>query len=444
MKIMSARGKSALLARWRTYLRALDWCYATVEPGSMQRERLARARTRALTRVQSLVNEHNIYSGPGNEPPHVAGGEDARSYVAAMVGWDYVPVPPSLSPEVKLFHEGLRSGQKSMRQAVWAFRASEAAVQLRDRFGLFITLTRDARQYPDGEALFRSQRGVGSPWARWMQWLYRQGAEAHIAAIEHGKNSNHHAHVMCWFRALPSAWKVDPWEVPHPEFPGSIKLACGPWHAPASVAYPIRFPGDRWGRIGFRWPWDPLTGSPRPVLPPEAVGAYVVKYLSKEERQWKHRMRATRNLGYRRLDRALSRLTAESLVALCSTQPRSRLAGIRSISTPPPASLIRERALRLLSEAGPETFSEIERKRFVKRSHSSFRDLTDSIRKGSAPWRMTPRQRRDWLSQVKHDPVVPVSSEETDAAWIEFTEDWQKIVNPDIRMQRVSAMQETR
>ena len=143
----------------------------------------------------------------------------------------------------------------------------------------------------------------------------------HVAVVEHGASrQHHHIHSLFWCRDVPVEWKVDP-NVGRVTPNASQILGCKAlWQYDiASKVEPFRFLGDRWTREGWMVPIK--EGRPMVLTPPECAGAYLVKYLSKEAKEWNHRVMATRGLGMARVSRFLSSLAPRRLLGLNQHYP---------------------------------------------------------------------------------------------------------------------------
>lgn len=333
-------------------------------------------------------------------------------------------------PELKLL-EWFSDAAANSRKAAWRWRISQHAVEM-DRRGwypFFVTLTVDPRKY-DGFEIF----GPGS--RHWQKYLRRvtnvvckslghrpchksntpqSEYMQYVAVIEHGKSGfHHHAHALIWLREIPEDWKLCPNRNCSPKF--SINRRCKPletlWPYCISSTRPAlyyRSVGDIWSRLGHVYPLDAKTRRPMKVRPPEAAGAYLSKYMQKGSRKWKHRTKATRNLGLRNLIQFLNLLPMKMLAQL-SRRPQSLdhshiLQMIQSV----PSGLLRSRAKwhRYCRKLSSWTIDEL-----TAPTTKPWMTLCNSVNSGAQPWRLRSEERFDWLQSLLPPETIEFSEDD--------------------------------
>ena len=258
--------------------------------------------------------------------------------------------------------------QASARAMSWSFRVAE---EYRQRvvndgwFPLLITLTVDpalvaAAGFDDLASLWADDRS----WNRFQKvaqslvrstitgtrsrraWLPVADYWRHFAVLEHGKSGHHHhVHALVFLRDIPSRWKVDPNAGRATPNRHEIDAAEGD----LSVAWP-------WGRVTvngyfahgswFLKNWVVPIG--RKVGGPEATAGYLVKYLTKGSKQWRHRIKVSRGYGLQRLDDLLVTTPVPRLISLSLPASRYETASLLASATSVPPLLVRSRARREL------------------------------------------------------------------------------------------------
>ena len=232
----------------------------------------------------------------------------------------------------------------------------------------------------------------------------------YAGVIEHGKSrEHHHCHILVWLRAIPSRWTVDPnagIRDPSKRVNNVCKelSAVWPWSdSRRSPAMYFRFQGDIWDKVyNFVLPVNtkgPNIGQPMKVRTPRAAGAYVTKYMSKEHKEWHHRMKCTRNLGMTRLKAALRKMETSVVEALTWRPENSELNhSLMRIHTVP-LGLMRsiakqEHFYRLYIE------KQLDLKTLLTSNYGVFSDMLKSVRSGIRPERMDSHQFYDWVQSL--------------------------------------------
>ena len=219
----------------------------------------------------------------------------------------------------------------------------------------------------------------------------------HVGVVEHGVSRlHHHIHALFWCRDVPTEWKVDPNVGRLVPNASQILGAKALWtYDIASKVEPFRFLGDRWSREGWMLPVK--EGRPMVLTPAECAGSYLVKYLSKEAKEWNHRVMATRGLGMSRVSRFLSSLSPRRLLGLNQHYPVWMRPHLRPQNVP----------LGLLRSAARAVFwSKMSRQsqglallwRWTNRATSIvYSRMRSAVTSGDQPWSMDSEERQSWL-----------------------------------------------
>lgn len=321
---------------------------------------------------------------------------------------------------VRRFQEFLADKVVAKRKNDWIWRVNEEFRELDNAgwYPFFVTLTVDPMAV-DPKELWQE----GRAFRRYIRKLSRVSAKAcghlaphkkpyrpesdycrYIGVIEHGKSrEHHHGHFLIWMRAIPDKWKRDPNAGRKPEI--CTLNECRPmrrywkWSLPGlSPAMYFRTVGDIWQRkCHFILPIG-KDGKPMNVGGPQVAGLYIIKYLSKEFREWKHRTKATRNLGLTRLRETIRQLTDEQIEALTWRPSTFGLNLTLSMIQSVPIGLMRSIAQR-------ENFYRKYRsnrhsdKTLLQSNTETFIALQSSVRAGVRPDRMPSAVFYDWLGQ---------------------------------------------
>ena len=310
-----------------------------------------------------------------------------------------------------------------MRKSNWAWRIAQEAKQKQelDWYPFFVTLTVDPkRQDPktlwvEGRELRKYIRRLcnvvckelGHPPAHKKPYRPESDYVTYAGVIEHGKSrEHHHAHFLIWLRAIPADWRVCPNEGRLPQ--NRDRNECLPmrtlWRHSApklSPALYFRTVGDVWERKhNFVLPLK--DGKPMKVSKPEIAGLYVTKYLSKEHKQWNHRVKATRNLGLNKLKALIKTLPDHQVRALTwrakDSNSNHLLTKIHSV----PLGLVRqltkqEDFLRMFRA------NKLDLKTLLTSNSQVFLRMLKSVRSGQRPDRMDSLDYFDWVGSLLPD-----------------------------------------
>ncbi|WP_299747818.1 hypothetical protein [uncultured Tateyamaria sp.] len=339
-----------------------------------------------------------------------------------------VEITPSHDEE--MLGEMLQDGADNTLSFEWQWRVGEHARFLNDKvwYPFFVTLTVDPK-YHDPEEVF----GVGATAVRdYFKTLARVSMREcgvprserdkqsdrdylqHFFTIEHGKSGvHHHAHGILWFREIPDSWKVDP------NFgqPLAVNRRCPPLETYWKYCVPDQRPanyywflGCPWQRLGHRVPVDD-TGKGFTMLAPEMGGFYCAKYMGKEDKQWKHRVKATRNLGLNRLLLSLKRAPSKYLEQMVAILPTYAHQTIQTTEISVPIRLTK-RLSRL--ELYCREYASMNLTDLLSSKPKPYGAMLSSLAK-TRPWLLASEERYEWLLSV----LPPAPKEFCEDTWFE-------------------------
>lgn len=335
------------------------------------------------------------------------------------------PFEPS-DDEIRLMSM-LKEGADSSRTAEWTWRVGEHAEYMcrKGWYPFFITLTVDPKVY-DPELIWGKRRDPKrkTPFGNYLSRLARVSMKAcgvkredrdkmsdrdylhHFFAIEHGKTGeHHHAHGLVWFRDIPHEWKVDP----NHGVSGDRAIRrrcpaletywpyCIPKQRPAKY---FRHLGDVWSRMGHKVPIE--KGSAIDMRSAMSGGAYVTKYLKKEDKKWNHRVKATRRLGLTKILEVVTQMPQELLEQQTAIHPTYDHLHIQTTKISVPLRLIK-RLARL--ELYSREFQFMDLKTLLCQRPKPFLRMLKSLSE-IQPWLLPSKERYDWLLSVL--PPAPV------------------------------------
>ena len=301
----------------------------------------------------------------------------------------------------------LEDGATQVRKGNWQYRCGEANFELTNKgwFPFFVTLTMgdELSPYDSREELLKSREleiyrrklcdvairacGVKVTHGRKTPSDFFQYA----MVIEHGQSrEHHHVHMLCWMRDVPAEWKRDPNQAL--DVPRYSRCLAGEafWPWGFSTFEYFRFIGDPWSRLGFRVPVK-ITK----LHTVFDAGVYLCKYLTKESKEWLHRMKATRGLGLSTLKAFLETMPSEMLTVL-ERLPKN-YTSIRNYSENArvPMSLARQLIRVELWER-----KWISPQRILLSQMTTpliFLEMLKSVGPCLQPWRLSLPERYDWL-----------------------------------------------
>ena len=226
----------------------------------------------------------------------------------------------------------------------------------------------------------------------------------YAGVIEHGASrEHHHAHFIIWMREIPSEWKQCPnRNIRNPA--NRIQNDCKPmrrfwhWSLPGLSKFNyFRSIGDCWERkYNFVLPLK--DGAPMKVAPPRIAGIYITKYLTKEHKEWHHRMKCTRNLGLTKVRNLINKLTLDQAISLTwrAETSASNLSLMKIHSAP--LGLIRSLAKRKVF-LEKYRLNRLDLTELITSSYPTFSRMLSSVRAGVRPDRMHSSEFFDWLGQ---------------------------------------------
>ena len=334
----------------------------------------------------------------------------------------------------------LKQKAENGRKANWQWRIAEEAEE-KQRLGwypFFITLTVDPNHARFGADHPRHRKGVTDPESLWKDgrefrlfirclvnvvceqlghppahkktanFGYRPESDyvTYAAVIEHGKSrEHHHCHMLVWMREIPSKWKQCPnRQVVNPEKRifndcPSMRYAWK-WSLPGLSKFNYyRTIGDVWSsKHAFRTPVKSETGQPIRIAPAKAAGRYITKYIQKDHKEWHHRVKATRNLGMKKLKQTISQLDPAVIGQLTHRPKTSNLLHSLSLIHSAPLGLVRliakqQHYLNLYK------LNSLDLKKHLKPSSDAFMQMLRSARAGHRPDRMHSLAFFDWVNQ---------------------------------------------
>lgn len=333
------------------------------------------------------------------------------------------------TPETLKFKVMMEQQAQKGRQADWAWRIGRETYErdLENWYPFFVTLTVDPKRVPDPEKMWKD----GKEWQKYIRRLSdvvtrtmgrrparKDGVSTnqyvrYAGILEHGSSrEHHHMHALIWMRDIPASWKLCPNRfVRDPN--GRNRQRCLPlesyWpHADAlrKPAKYFRFDGDIWSRHGFVMPI--VKGKAIRSNPAEKAGAYLMKYTQKESKVWKHRVKATANIGLERLKALMYRIPLHELDYIKQRPPLfSQALTVRTIHNVP-NGLMRSLATKISFYRKWATPSR-ELTELLEPNCESYTLMRESVRNGAKPWRMDLKELYAWVSQ--HLPENPEFSE---------------------------------
>lgn len=322
------------------------------------------------------------------------------------------------SAEERFLKDMAHKAQTS-RKSNWTWRIGEEAEE-KHKLGwypFFVTLTVDP-QLTDPKELWQKGREfrkyirklanvvckeLGHPQVQKPPYRPESDYVTYAGVIEHGKSrEHHHGHFIIWLRAIPSSWRICPNAgIANPA--KRTRNECKPmrslwqWSLPGlSPALYFRSISDVWEhKHNFILPIG-KDGKPMKVSKPRVAGAYITKYLTKEFKEWRHRMKATRNLGMTRLKKVINSLD-QSVVEALTWRPENSVTNHTLMTTHMvPLGLLR-------SEAKHQNYlmkfkqNQLGLRELLSSNTKIFTEMLWSVRNGARPERMDSSDFFDWV-----------------------------------------------
>lgn len=343
--------------------------------------------------------------------------------------------------EERELDDWLRESGHIRRKLEWLFRFGEEMALRSEQgwFPFFYTLTVDERSY-DARALIEDDIERKALDRRISEIVRKELGQArpdrggpklatyfrHGAIVEHGKTrEHHHVHALIWLKAIPSAWLLDPGD----GWDESRRNQCEPlaslWPWGRCDFQYFRHIGDPYAEHGFQLPLKP-NGAPFRPKPPEAAGHYMAEYFSKGDREWNHRVKATRHLGLERIKTFLEQLSLADLLSLLESMATLKEEGLKSSSSPPPHLVKRLSAPLLISRARktPTGRKMLKRLAWDRTPSKPYVLMRESVRAGTEPWSMGSEALSDWLVAVCPREGLAASRTRRERVWRAMRELW--------------------
>lgn len=337
----------------------------------------------------------------------------------------YLPDLDNMKEDERLKTFCKQSAYKN-RQSNWGWRVGQAAVelQLEGWHPFFITLTVDPKTN-NPEKLWRD----GIEFRHWLRRLNKivtktmgvkpahkdKNAKAsdyvkYMAVIEHGKSrEHHHMHAVVWLRDIPDSWKKCPNAgIMDPKARKRARCLALETLWPHSL--PGLSPAAYWRTVGDIWQMKynftlPLKdGKPQSIGQPRMAGLYITKYLSKDHKEWQHKVKATRNLGLKKLKNLIYQLPPNLVYQLTWRSPNSAQNHLVKMIHSIPLGLIR-------SIAKPRHYyhqlvsNQLDYQNVMNCNFEVYSKMLDSVRLGARPERMGSTQYYDWLGQFQPEQI---------------------------------------
>lgn len=302
---------------------------------------------------------------------------------------------------------------KQSRYARWKWRIGRACFELKDWFPFFITLTVDPKII-DPVQLWKE----GKVWQKYIKRLadismieaglnnkQRKLASVrdylhYVAVVETGKSEHHaHIHALVFFKNLPPRLQRDPNNGLSPS--RSVRRRCPeleqywPYSLPglSPVIY-FRYQSDVWSKLNHK---IPLTKSKKSVLmPPQSSGLYLIKYLTKGDKTWNHRIKSTRGLGLSQLVTVLQQMPTDHLKQLVIFPPTMQLMINFQTRLSIPRSLV---TCIAKAEIYKRIYHSMSLNELLEERHNIYLTLSRTYDKDNPPWRQSSLAVYRWLEQ---------------------------------------------
>ena len=329
------------------------------------------------------------------------------------------------TPRQKQLLDRMYQAQKTSAQTNWIFRIGAGTRDLADWYPFFVTLTLDPSIVPDYDNFWKKPKQGRSNWEKYLRRVSKVvtgtlGEEPfwkqkplgrmsdyvqYVGVIEHGKSRHHHhVHALMFLREIPESWKRCPnagIAIPENRTFRDCRAfeTLWPYSRPGLSPHRyFRFTNDKWSKLGHVTPVDLETREAIKIRPPEAAGAYLGKYMNKDEKAWQHRTKATRNFGKKRLSALLDKMSMEELAYL-AMRPHNlnTCLSLTKIHTVPLGLLRSEAKTHLFSrQLGSR---QLDTTNCLQSSSTGFQKMLSDVQRGIRPDRMTSTQFYGWVGK---------------------------------------------
>ena len=317
---------------------------------------------------------------------------------------------------------------ENARKGNWSWRIGNEAAEKHEQgwHPFFVTLTIDPSRYEpkqvwqDGREFRKYIRRLakvvckvlGHPPPHKKPYRPESDYVTYAGVIEHGKSrEHHHGHFVIWLRDIPASWKVCPNHGIRDRAKRNRNECLSmrtlwPCSLPGlSPALYFRSVGDVWTtRYNFVLPLDKKTGKSMRISSPRTAGHYITKYLSKEHKEWYHRMKATRNLGIQKLRKVLRAMKYKDVEALTWRPPTSGQNLSLMMTHTVPQGLLRHYAKQQKFFLQYK-YRQLDLRDVLQSNRDVFTRMLKSARRGARPERMDSQRFYDWVSGFLPVPI---------------------------------------
>ena len=334
----------------------------------------------------------------------------------------------------KKFIEDMANKANESRRTNWAWRIGQEAEekQMLGWHPFFVTLTVDpmledpARLWKEGREFRKYIRelanivcgelghpAVNKTTKKFPNYRSESEYVTYCGVIEHGKSRlHHHGHFIIWLRAVPPTWRACPnRSIRNPA--ARTNNECVPLSAiwgwsqytkegkSLSPALYFRSVGDIW-ESEYKFALPIKEGQPMKVSGPKTAGRYITKYLTKEFKEWHHRMKCTRNLGMKSLKALMETLEPAVIKALTWRAETSSLNHSLMMTHSLPLGLLRQEAKRM-HYLNLYRSKQLDLKMLLTSNIGVFQRMLSSVRSGQRPYRMNSKDFYDWVGKFLPD-----------------------------------------
>lgn len=364
---------------------------------------------RACENVESILSDAYSRLGIDAERRKTMSGHDIGEWLLAeKQSFEDEPKTKGIKAYM---HEQCMFTQDAMRKQMWCWRIGQEAEE-RQKMGwypFFLTLTLDGNLFPYSKRAFWEEkrhlgnfiRSVGETVCKAMgHTSFRRTDNTKLedyvvwqGHLEHGKSGeHHHMHIMLWLREIPDNWKLDPNRGRQPD--KATNRNCPPlaamwkWSTTGlSKAYYWRTFGDIWKELNFKWPVDDKGQSIKAGGVRQA-GVYMIKYMTKDDKGWNHRIRGTRGLGMGTINQVINQMPLKHLEQLAIRPPEYEVSFRSESKTTIPLWFLRRLAADELRRRKIAT-GEFRHSKYFQDSKTHYRQLIERAFEGERLHRLS-------------------------------------------------------